>query len=117
MKKTILTLSLLLIAFLLLAWYALEAEQTNPHTWYRVQSNDHSLANAQQVEGIYIFILCKPVAEYEYQGTLKSGMTMSGKPDELVNNIVKQCKKKFPSADGIIFSDATLEKADCIKFK
>ena len=80
-------------------------------------TSDKSLANVNQVQGVYLFVQCKPVNEYTFQGNIKSGLTMSGKPDELFNNVVKQAKKKFPDCDAIIFTDATLEKADCIKFK
>lgn len=117
MKKLLILITVIVISFLCVAWYALEAEQTNPHTWYRLESNDHSLAKVNQVQGVFIFIQSTPVAEYSYQGTIKSGVTWSGKPDEIFNSVVKSAHKKFPDCDGIIFTDASLEKADCIKFK
>lgn len=77
---------------------------------------DHSAAQAEQREGIYIFLLSKPVAAYEYQGSVKVGLRISGDP---LATLIKQCKKEYPAADGLIISDPDLQKAkaDCIKFK
>lgn len=75
-------------------------------------------ATVQQMEGVSIFILSKPISEYEFLGTVKkTGLVWSGKPDEMFNGILKKCKKEFPKANGIIFSDISLEKADCIFLK
>ncbi len=74
-------------------------------------------ANAEQVEGYYIFLLSKPVKAYEYIGTVKTGATWSGKPEQNLKSILKRVKKDYPKADGIIFQDVSMEKVDAIKFK
>ena len=79
-------------------------------------STDHSAATAQQQEGIFIFMLCKPVAQYDYQGSVKVGMRITADP---LATLIKECKKNYPAADGIIINETDLQKtkADCIKFK
>lgn len=79
--------------------------------------SDKSFAKAEQVEGYYIFIMSKPVKEYEYLGTVKVGVTWSGKPEENFNSILKRVKKDYPKADAIIFNDIDMKKVDAIQFK
>lgn len=77
-----------------------------------------ALANVDQKEGIYIFMLSKPAAEYQYMGSVeKKGIVMSGKPEEMLNIMLKKARKEYPQADGLIFSELNMYKADCIKFK
>lgn len=83
---------------------------------YKIISEKNS-AIVEQEEGINIFIKSKPVAEYEYLGSVKKGMALSGQPEEMFNSMVKKCKKEFPSANGLIFTSIGLDKADCVKFK
>jgi len=80
--------------------------------------NKKATATVEQHEGIYIFMLSKPVAEYEYLGTVKkSAIEMSGQSDERFKALVKHCKKDFPRADGLIIQDIDMKKADAITFK
>jgi hypothetical protein len=79
-------------------------------------NKDHALVD--QREGIYIFILSKPQAETEYLGSVKkTGVVMTGSPDEMLKILLKRCKKDFPQAEAIIISDIKMEHADCVKFK
>ena len=78
---------------------------------------DRGAAVATQVEGIYIFMLCKPATDYHYLGTVeKKGIVMTGKPDEMLKIMVKKVKKQYPTAEGIIFTELNMYKADCINF-
>lgn len=79
-----------------------------------------STAEVDQVEGVYIFINAKPVNEYKYLGTSKSFMTLgSGQFQDVRDKLIRKVKKKYPEADGIIFSfyDGGTDKCDAIKFK
>lgn len=80
-------------------------------------SSDKGTAKVEQVEGMYIFMLSKPTAEYEYLGTVKKSLAWTGKPEEMLNSIVKKVKKEYPKADGIIFTTIAMDKADAVKFK
>lgn len=83
-----------------------------------IETSKEQQAIVKSQEGISIFIMSTPVSEYEFLGTVKkTGLVWSGKPDEMFNGILKKCKKEFPLANGIIFSDISLERADCIKLK
>ena len=72
-------------------------------------------ANVEQKSGLYIFTQSKPVMQYEYIATVKSGMTASGYYDEVINSIVRKVKKDYPTADAIIFVPNA--EAEVIKFK
>ena len=57
--------------------------------------------------------------EYEYLGTVKSNVTMSGQYEDVRNNLIRRAKKEYPAAEGIILNlkDGGTDKADVIKFK
>ena len=79
---------------------------------------DNSMATVEQTEGIYVFMLSKPVGKYEYMGTVeKKGIVMSGKPEEMLNIMIKKAKKEYPQCQAIVFTKVDMYKADCIKFK
>lgn len=80
--------------------------------------SDKRSATVEDREGVYIFMFSKPTAEYEYLGTVKkTGIVWTGEPKEMFNILLRRCKKDYPDADGIIFSDVSLDHADCVKFK
>ena len=78
---------------------------------------DKGAATVEQKEGLYIFICSKPTAEYEYLGSVKKSMALSGQPAEMLNSMIKKVKKDYPKADGIIFTSPDMDKADAIQFK
>lgn len=84
---------------------------------FKVVVSDKATATVEQHQGVYVFQHSKPVAEYEYLGSVKKGVAWSGKPEEMFNGLIKKCKSDFPTADGIIFTNLDMDKADCIKFK
>ncbi len=73
-------------------------------------------ANTELIQGMYLFIKSKPVMEYDYVGTCKT-VTFGSKASEAINCMIKKVKKDFPDANGIIFTDDDLWKADAIKLK
>lgn len=78
---------------------------------------DADKALVDQKEGIYIFMLSKPVAQYEYLGSVKKTVSWSGEPEEMLNGIIKKVKKEYPRAQGIVFTSVDMNKADAIIFK
>jgi hypothetical protein len=82
-----------------------------------IGSSEKNKSIVDQKEGLYIFILSKPVAEYEYLGSVKKILAWSGKPDEMLNSMIRKVKKDYPKADGIVFTSIDMDKADAIQFK
>ena len=76
-----------------------------------------STADVEQYQGVYIFIHSKPASTYEYIATEKTEVVWSAKASEAINAMVKTVKKKYPNANGIIFTDENLWKADAILIK
>jgi hypothetical protein len=74
---------------------------------------------AEQLEGLYVFVDSKPVSEYDFLGSVTAGLTLSQQYTSRRDNLVKNAKKKFPAADAIIlhFNSAGTDKCDAIKFK
>jgi len=109
-----------LFLFLFLSAALSAAAQTNvtvgPSGQVVLQKINKNHALVEERQGINVFILSKPQSNYDYLGTIKVGMRVTADP---LSTLIKQCKKEFPAADGIIISDPDLQKAkaDCIKFK
>ncbi len=79
--------------------------------------SEKNAAIVNQEQGLYIFIQSKPVTEYNYLGTVKKSIAWTGQPEEMLNSLIKKVKKEHPTADGIIFTSADMDKADAVKFK
>jgi hypothetical protein len=79
--------------------------------------NKKDTALVEQMQGVYIFILSKPAAEYNYIGSCSKSFALTGGPEEMLNSMLKKCKKDFPTADGLIFKSLSMDKADAVKFK
>jgi hypothetical protein len=86
-------------------------------TGFRTTEDKKSYGAADQKEGYYIFILSKPVTPYDYLGSEKKSIAWTGKPEEMLNSIIKKVKSDYPKADAIIFTTINMDKADAIKFK
>ena len=84
-------------------------------TGFKVAPTGNGNANAEQIEGVYIFVQSKPTEPNEYLGSVKRGGFLET-PTEMLNGIIKKAKKQYPTVQGIIV-DRDFEKADCIKFK
>lgn len=87
----------------------------------QVSDNKKNQAEVNEVQGLYVFTDSKPIAEYEYLGTVKNGMRLAGSSQyQPVRDIlIKKVNKEFPQADGVIFHfvNGAADKADAIKFK
>lgn len=82
------------------------------------QEADKSLAKADIQQGLYIFMLSKPVSEYEYLGSLhKKGLVWTGQPKEMLNIMIRRTKREYPEADAIVITNLSMDMADVIKFK
>lgn len=77
-------------------------------------TNEFRLAEANQQEGVYIFVDSKPVAKYDYLGTVKTNCCRQYKG--IRNKLLKKAKKSFPDANGLIirFSTGGIDRADVI---
>lgn len=58
-------------------------------------------ANVEKTEGLFLFIMSKPAAKYENLGMIKTPYLVSNKT---IKEAVKQCKKQYPAATGVIFT-------------
>ncbi len=77
-------------------------------------------AEVNQLQGLYVFTDSKPVQEYEYLGTVKTGIGFnSGQYQPVRDLMIRKIKKQFPNADGAIFffNDGNADRCDAIKFK
>lgn len=81
------------------------------------QMADKDNAKVEQIKGVYLFIHSKPIREYEYLGSFEPNVIPSKKGSTIINFMIKKGTEKYPQADGIIFTDDELVKADMIKFK
>lgn len=81
------------------------------------QQNPKALAEVQQMQGLYVFTDSKPLAEYEYMGTVKTGpMVVSAKHRAIMGTLLENARKEYPEGNGIILSEDYFS-ADVIRFK
>jgi hypothetical protein len=84
-------------------------------------TSDKATATVNQVQGVYIFIDSKPVAEYTYLGTVDTKGIATDNPQYTIirDKLIGRIKKDWPAADGVIFSfnAGGRDHADAIKFK
>ena len=79
-------------------------------------------AEVESIQGILIFSDCKPIQPYDYLGTVKStgtGGFASGEYASVRDRLIKNAKKDYPNADGLILNlrENKTDQADAIKFK
>ncbi len=99
-------------------------------TTVKVIDNNKAQATVNQEQGLFLFVDCKPIAEYELIGTLKSQLvnmdtkSLENYPlsyNQLKEDIFrlfnqKKNKEKFRGAQAVIIYPEQ-QKADFIKFK
>lgn len=102
MKKILFGL-LLGISFTALVGAGVEAYTVNKKT-----------AEVETFQNICVFMDSKPVMEYEYLGTVKMTIALTGKYSEVRDFLIKTAKKKYPACDAIIIDRGI---ADVIRFK
>ncbi len=76
-------------------------------------SGEH-LGKPQQVDGLSVYIMSEPVDAYYKLGQVGSGT--STKLSEMLKTAIKNVKKQYPDADGVIF-DPEKNLGYGIKFK
>lgn len=86
-------------------------------TAFTIVEIEKDKAKVEQMEGLYIFIKGKPAAEYEYLGSVNKSVALTGKPEEMLNSMIKKVKKEYPQAEAIIFTSVNMDKADAVKYK
>jgi len=83
-----------------------------------IAQKDYSYARAGfKVQGVYVFIACEPIYDYEYIATVKAKITWTGLSQEAFEKVIKKAKKKYPYFNGLIFHNSDLNKADLIEFR
>lgn len=60
-------------------------------------------SEADLVQGVYIFVKCKPVKNYKFLGTVNAPYIGSHEFDDIVNSMLKNLKKHYPNANGLVF--------------
>ena len=73
----------------------------------------------QQNNGMYIFIQCLPVMPYDSLGMVQDNdVQLTPNINKyMVNAIIRNAKRQYPAADGLIFTDINLTRAKVIEFK
>lgn len=102
----------LLIASILLSVAICTSQQQTQQ-----QPINKATAIVDQVEGIYVFVDSKPVAETNYLGSVSITFSVSGDNEELKKQLVKKAKSKYATAQAIIINSASFDKAEVISFK
>ena len=76
-------------------------------------------AEVQAYQNIKVFTDCTPVMEYQYLGTVKVTMSLTGYYPELKTILIKKAKKDYPTVEGLIITitESGDASADVIKFK
>lgn len=77
------------------------------------------IAVVNKIEGYYIFVESKPMADYEYLGTVESKFARTPQFIDVRNALIKKAKEQYPRADGLLmtFVTGSKDKAEVIKFK
>lgn len=76
-------------------------------------------AKATQVEGVYVFIDCKPINKYTVIGEIQLSVVNSSHAHhaEGRDKLIQRCKKRYPTAEGIVIAaDQVYMNAEVIDF-
>lgn len=95
-------------ALCVLAIYSFKIEQ---------DINTKSLAEVEQIRGLYVFIHAKPKGEYQYVGSYTPTIVMSKNAAPIIDHMIKKGKEMYPQANAIIFTDDELGRVDLIQLK
>ena len=68
---------------------------------------DKDLAYVSKMKGYYIFIDCKPVGEYEYQGKRRCSALTDNSSDAVIGNILTNTKNLSRKANAVIVTFKT----------
>lgn len=81
--------------------------------------DDLALARVNKAIGIYVFTDCEPVNEYEVLDRVKASFGWSSQYQGVRDKLIKKAIKRYPNADGMIFTFSTggTDRATIVKFK
>lgn len=60
-------------------------------------------AEVNQIDGLYVFTDCTPVAPYDSLGLVTIGFITGTQYENIRRSLIKQVKKKYPDANGLLF--------------
>lgn len=80
-----------------------------------VQVGPAQTAKVEPVQGVFIFYLCTPAQPFDVLGDIKVRQQWSGEPKEQVKTALKSALEQYPTANGILFTDLNMTKAQAIK--
>lgn len=82
-----------------------------------VQLAPEQTAKVGPVQGVFIFYLCTPAQPFDVLGEIKVKQQWSGEPKEQVKTAIKSALEQYPNANGILFTDLNMTKAQAIKLQ
>ena len=75
-------------------------------------------AEVEQVQGVFIFHKGqKPTDETQYLGTVELNMVKNYKPENVIPQILKKAKEKYPNVQAILLTEENNWKCDVVTFK
>lgn len=85
---------------------------------FTAMAGDKATAQVEQRQGLYVFVLSKPAGNYETLGSV-SGRSINfvGKPEGMLDDLLKKVRQDYPQADGVIFSSINMDAAIAIRLK
>ena len=80
---------------------------------------EHGQAQVKFIEGFHVFTDSRPTQNYDSLGVVEIGFITSTQYEPIRNNLIKNARKEYPDADGIIiqFDKKGVDKCLVIKFK
>ena len=80
---------------------------------------EHGQAQVKFIEGFHVFTDSRPTQNYDSLGVVEIGFITSTQYVPIRNNLIKNARKEYPDADGIIiqFDKKGVDKCLVIKFK
>lgn len=80
---------------------------------------EHGLAQVSFIEGFHVFTDSRPKQAYDSLGVVEIGFITSTQYEPIRNNLIKNARKKYPEADGVILQldKKGVDKCLVIKFK
>ena len=82
-------------------------------------NSENAQAKVNHIDGFYVFTDSSPVRNYDSLGMVEIGFITSTQYEPIRNNLIKNARKEYPNADGIIlqFDKKGMDKCIVIKFK
>jgi hypothetical protein len=80
---------------------------------------EHGKAQVNYMEGFHVFTDSRPTEKYDSLGVVEIGFITGTQYESIRNNLIKNARKKYPDADGIIiqFDKKGVDKCLVIKFR